>query len=419
MSDALESGDDRLIAFAAGWITHIAGDMAAHGLFVNPEAGVFIDPASDHKLHSDLEGYADPVIWSDIAQLGAQDFAPFTESADDDETTKLYAHFVSGPKFGKLTVPADGCIEKLIDRVNREVILGDGSEHFSYLETASTTNWARYGDYFGADNIRLAEKLFAEVLAGKDDVPNAADPILTEVVNKIRRTMKMYAPLSPSQAELSKPGKGFGDDSARLQTRKKRLEKAWEQSNKVSQALLEDASRGDFSRFSASWMAYAGIADGRGIGSLRLVVTTGGGAKTLLDGGGTNHFVYFGMQWDDGTTREWQLETKGYDDFEAGARDAYYLHSYDDLPIWRVKKIWIRLGLDKFGPDLPWWNLASFAVYVNDRQIYQLTSGDHWTESGTTREAGLDKGNGLDPMGGVWPTKAEAALEMDRSLSKF
>lgn len=417
---ALESDDDRQIAFAAGWITHIAGDMAAHGVFVNPEAGVFLDQASDHKLHSELEGYADPVVWNDIAKLSAQDFSPYTESDTDDETTKLYARFVSGPKFGTLTVPTDGCLEKLVDRVNREVILGNGNEHFTYLETAGNTNLARYGDYFGAENMRLAEKLFAEVLAGKDDVPNARDPVLTEVVNKIRRAMMMYAPLAQSRNELSKTGKGFGENTPRLQSRTKRLRKAWDQANEFSLALLEGAVRDDFALFSNSWVAYAGLADGREIGSLRLVVTTGGGAKTVLDGGGTNHFVYFGMQWDDGTTREWNLETKGYDDFEAGARDVYYLHSYEALPIWRVKKIWIRLGLEKFGPDLPWWNLGSFTVYVNDQPIYQLSPGDHWTESGTTREAGLEKGDGLDPLlERGWPVKADAALEMDSKLSKF
>lgn len=66
LRQALASGDQQKIAWAAGWVTHVCGDMAVHGILVNPEAGVYLD-GGNHDLHTDLETWAEPVAW---ARLG-------------------------------------------------------------------------------------------------------------------------------------------------------------------------------------------------------------------------------------------------------------------------------------------------------------------------------------------------------------
>jgi hypothetical protein len=63
LKDALISNDDQKIAWAAGWITHVTGDLACHGTYVNPETGVFMDNPNGRDLHKNLEGWSEPYAW--------------------------------------------------------------------------------------------------------------------------------------------------------------------------------------------------------------------------------------------------------------------------------------------------------------------------------------------------------------------
>ena len=65
LSLAFESGDEKNIAFAAGWLSHVIGDMAIHGGFINidPAAGVYLENPSGRKRHKELELNAEPFIW--------------------------------------------------------------------------------------------------------------------------------------------------------------------------------------------------------------------------------------------------------------------------------------------------------------------------------------------------------------------
>lgn len=65
LETALRSGDRRLIAFAAGWVTHVAGDFSAHHIFVYPDAGYYLDDHNGQSLHGEMERYAEPVIFID------------------------------------------------------------------------------------------------------------------------------------------------------------------------------------------------------------------------------------------------------------------------------------------------------------------------------------------------------------------
>jgi hypothetical protein len=65
---ALASGNKGQIAWAAGWVTHVAGDLACHSIFVNPEAGVWmVATPAQRALHKRLEQHAEPYVWEDLA----------------------------------------------------------------------------------------------------------------------------------------------------------------------------------------------------------------------------------------------------------------------------------------------------------------------------------------------------------------
>ncbi|MHB8868305.1 MAG: S-layer homology domain-containing protein [Thermoleophilia bacterium] len=74
LQQALASGDRRKIAWATGWLTHVVGDMAVHGLYVNPECGVYLAAGSDHDLHGDLETWAEPYAWVRIGGHSVQSY---------------------------------------------------------------------------------------------------------------------------------------------------------------------------------------------------------------------------------------------------------------------------------------------------------------------------------------------------------
>lgn len=72
---AVSSNDLKKIAFAAGWVSHVSGDLACHGIYVNPECGVYLDNDDGRDLHSTLEKNAEPYVWK---ELGGQDMNIYT-----------------------------------------------------------------------------------------------------------------------------------------------------------------------------------------------------------------------------------------------------------------------------------------------------------------------------------------------------
>ncbi len=62
--EALASRDAANVAWAAGWITHIAGDLFGHGLYVNAEAGVALDNPAGMNIHHELENWSEPYVWT-------------------------------------------------------------------------------------------------------------------------------------------------------------------------------------------------------------------------------------------------------------------------------------------------------------------------------------------------------------------
>ncbi|MBU3133879.1 zinc dependent phospholipase C family protein [Clostridium gasigenes] len=84
---ALASKDMKKIAFAAGWLSHVTGDLACHGIFVNPECGVYLDNENTRSLHRELENNAEAIVWADIAKKPIEDYskgiAPIFSNIED------------------------------------------------------------------------------------------------------------------------------------------------------------------------------------------------------------------------------------------------------------------------------------------------------------------------------------------------
>lgn len=74
LKTALDSKDMKKIAFAAGWFSHIAGDLACHGVFVNPECGVYMAKPESRPLHRKLENNAEAIVWSEICKKPIGDY---------------------------------------------------------------------------------------------------------------------------------------------------------------------------------------------------------------------------------------------------------------------------------------------------------------------------------------------------------
>lgn len=74
LKTALASKDLKKIAFAAGWVSHITGDLACHGIFVNPECGVYLDNESTRPLHKKLENNAEIYCFSKLGGNSINDY---------------------------------------------------------------------------------------------------------------------------------------------------------------------------------------------------------------------------------------------------------------------------------------------------------------------------------------------------------
>ncbi|SES63941.1 zinc dependent phospholipase C family protein [[Clostridium] polysaccharolyticum] len=285
MKEALASNDLVNIAFAAGWISHISGDLACHGIFVNPECGVYLDNEKTRDLHGELESKAEPYVW---AVLGGYGNSTYTESY----LSKAYAD--------KDKIPFD-----LLNRICEKV-----------YHTSESVN---------------TEKLWADAIS----------------VGLSTGVGYTYENASESLQFLNQNG------------RKKRLEQAFSLAKVQCASLLKQAEKGDYSSFTDRWNLDVGESQSP-ISSLTVTVKTG-----TKSGAGTDDDVYFKMETRSGDQKSWLLDKAGYDDFENGDKDEYYLYLNDArFTPDNVKKVWIEKKKVKFSIGEAWY-LSSVDINVN------------------------------------------------------
>ena len=120
--------------------------------------------------------------------------------------------------------------------------------------------------------------------------------------------------------------------------------------------------RAEFESYTDQWNLDA-AEDGRPIGELTLTIVT---SKEIT--AGTNDPIYFGMELLDGRSYERILDKSGYDEFDTGSNDDYYLYVGDQAfqPA-KIRKIWLR----KKGTDD--WKISYLAIRLNGKIVYSKT----------------------------------------------
>lgn len=293
LQDALLSGDQKQIAFASGWITHITGDLACHGLFVNPEAGVYLDNPDGRELHTVLEKSADSYIWT---VTGGRTYS------------NLGNFFV-----------ANSAVPSAFLSQTAASFYGVG---LSESDITGSLGWLNLMSLVGIGNGYNYNTALANLNEG---------------------------------------------------SRLTRLNQAYSTAVSRGITLLNAAANGDYSGFTDNWNLDA-AEDGRPIGELTVSIST---ATNLFSG--TDGDVYFGMRFADGTVYQRLLDKSGYNDFENGDHDDYYLYlgSSTHFPQ-AIRQIWVS---KPSGSDD--WKMKDIQLYLNGRLVYSATP-NIWLTSSTT-----------------------------------
>ena len=400
MRKALEHGEEKEIAFAAGWITHMCGDVWNHG-----------------TMNIDQKD-ADPVVWNDIVGVqkmtidGGRDsewmpylpklYEPYVEG-DPDNPLKFYNLFyVSGKPGPYLDISCDGVkttmerddptgeIAKLVEEVNKSVVLdteGPLTFHSAYP--------------FDRDKFAEATRVYAYILGAPNVSGVQVDQLVGNALALLReKELGDYRDLRSARENLEKDE---AYDSRRLLT-------AMRKSTQLAVDLLEGAEKADYSGFSDDLLMNETPDDGRGIGCIKVVVETG--TDEWAD---TDAPVYFGISSTGHMQHEWELDLGKseipfyeYSDFERGSRDVYYVTTRGTpLATMRasgIKSVWLRLGDELWGAS---WELRQMKVYIDNQLVYETANADHRMEPNTTRSTA---DGGLAPWtpiaegtAGLWP----------------
>lgn len=285
LKEAIRSGNQEKIAFAAGWFSHVCGDLACHGIYVNPECGVYLENESTRGLHGELEKNAEPYVFSTLSGM--------------DKST--YSKKVLSKKFelqGK--IPYD-----LLNTVSRRV--------------------------YGSSESEDTEKGWVKLMS-------------TGLNTGIGYT---YTDYEDAVKYLNKNG------------RKDRLTRAFHAAKTQCTNLLKQAEKGDYHCFTDRWNLDVGTS-GSPISSLTVTVKTG-----TESGAGTDDDIYFGIELKTGETKKWLLDKSGYNDFENGDKDEYYLYiNNKKFTPDSVKRVWIEKKHRSLSSGEAWY-LDSFEVDVN------------------------------------------------------
>jgi hypothetical protein len=207
VEEAFASGDPRLQAFAAGWLTHVAGDFGAHKIYIYPEAGYYISAPECRELHGELEQLAEPVIFIDKGQQLQKDREFYQTNNFDPET--LFEYYFDQP-----------------------VGIYSGWKRRRIIEAE-----------YAPTVIRLLDRLFDELYREniRTDFAYAMDNY-DEALGKGLSLGKF----SLTDYESSK---GFLEEHKL----RRQLDSAWNYSMEYGLRLLEEAGRQDYHRFSDSW----------------------------------------------------------------------------------------------------------------------------------------------------------------------
>lgn len=304
LKDALTTNDLKKIAFAAGWITHITGDLGCHGTFVNREAGVYFENPDGHDLHKELEKNAEPFVWVNLGHHNINDYK------------NLNKKFSS-----KDAIPYDLLINATKKVYGFSPSKSDIKEWASLLQVGLTTGIGySYGDYNKS----------VEYLSHNN-----------------RQTV---------------------------------LENSFNYALDYAKQLLTTAEKGDYSLFTDRWNLDVAPTTNP-ISTLTAIIDTG---KSF--GAGTDDDIFFGMIVNVNGHEEkleWLLDKPGYNDFENGDRDEYYLYmNRQDIYPENVKSIYLKkVDNGTAGGD---WQLKKLNVNINGKTASDLLINQWITDRNDT-----------------------------------
>lgn len=294
LKEALSSGDQKELAFAAGWLSHECGDIACHGMYVNPECGVYMDNESTRSQHAKLEEMAEPYVWNQLASLPLNDYC------------KSY--------FPRRFASSSDIPFYLLNSACQKVYGKSES-------TSAETGWT--------------------------------DMLITSYKTGVGYS---YVGLTEATDFLNQNG------------RKKNLENAFSTATTQTVTLLTQAEKGNYSNFSDRWNLDVGKSTSP-ISALTVTVKTG-----TKSGAGTDDDIYFGIELKSGAKKRWLLDKAGYDDFENGDNDDYYLYINDkNITPSTVKRVYIeKVNVSSNGQN---WYLQSFKVNANGKDVFSTSVG--------------------------------------------
>ena len=326
---ALSQRNHQQIAWAAGWLTHVVGDLYCHGIFVNPDpevGGVYLADPDTKEMHGFLEAYADKVM--------------FTDKSDPKRTYNVQHMQETFSAFDATE------ISRLMQLSSREIYGAEPSQEniedwmgfFKkiYLNTgiAGGTNWVYNNTY-----------------------QEATDHLLEDV-------------------GIIHYGQWAG------LTRKERLDLAYDEAVATSVSLLGDAERNNYHEFSDAWNLDAYHRDGRSIGTLTVTIRTADERFA-----GTDDGVYFGLVRDDGLQWRSPELKKGsgmlglgdmiINDFERGSCETYYMFvESNEYPIDRISRVFLQKDSDEYAGG---WKVDSLTVTINGIPYFD-GAVDTWLE---------------------------------------
>ena len=285
LQNAIQSGRSDQIAYAAGWLTHVCGDMYVHHDVVNPHAGgVFFDKAGTIPGHREIEADADPVMWIKYGGKTASSF-----NADD--FPNIY---------------------------HRDMPIGLRNTFAATVKQVceKSPSSSQAGAWFGGIT--------------HSDATMTGDDFEDIDSGRIQRSIERDATGGPRRAswmsELDLPVRGISDADVFAAADKGAAMATW---------LLDCAQRGDYSAFSDTWNLDVGPGSPDAMNSLVVEVTTDG---DLGDGTNSDVDLWIADEAPNGTEPRQTssyLDHTVYDDFEMNDRDLYSWYFDPSSPSWR------------------------------------------------------------------------------------
>jgi hypothetical protein len=350
------------IAFAAGWLTHVSGDMEVHGQVVNEVTGglpAWLVEGGDTGLHGDVESACDAYIWRVIGGLDTRAWdAPGGGENRYASKGNFSLRFLQP---GTLWIGTPKVVNDFVVGVTNGVFDSDGTPYKPNAHGGLAGVWATGYKLTAKDIGDWEGNIYRIGLWGG-------------------KALYWY----DVQSEKFLRGFGLLDQDARYGTDPQFgtmniVQKSFRDAQKHAISLLTQAERGDYHGFTDSWnldvcempscepnlIANTGVGTHSTIGTVVVRIHTAN-----VTNAGTDSAVKFGVGSSGGACNEKTLDVGGFwhDDFVQNGTDDYYPWINPLwLPSW-TEKMWLRKDNGGTAPD---WKADYVCVWLNGQKVLE------------------------------------------------